>query len=62
MGIGFSERYALDDYVQERRGSDCEALRIRLWVYLISEAKNLGLYVAAESRVGLRSSHALSAS
>ena len=27
-----------------RRGSDCEALRTRLWVYL-SEAKNLGLYV-----------------
>ena len=45
-----------DDAIQ-----DCEVLRTRLWVYL-SEAKNLGLYVAAESRVGLRASCALSAS
>ena len=45
-----------DDAV--RRGSDCEALRIRLWVYL-SEAKNLGLYVAAEARLFFRINRAL---
>ena len=41
---------------------DVEGARVLALVVEVSEAKNLGLYVAAESRVGLRSSHALSAS
>jgi len=41
---------------------DVEGARVLALVVEVSEAKNLGLYVAAESRVGLRASRALSAS